>query len=57
MEKNYVKIIGLKFDALEGINIITDANRQNIIDAAKFAQKHDDNDTFWILVPCSYSMV
>lgn len=56
MTTNYVKIIGLKFDALEGIDIVQDANRQNIIEAANFAEKHDDHNTLWIVVPCSITM-
>lgn len=55
-EKGFVKIIGLKFDALEGLNVVTDANRDNIIEAAKFAEKRDDNNTIWIVVPCSVSV-
>lgn len=30
-EKGFVKIMGLKFDVLEGLNIVTDANRSNIV--------------------------
>ena len=57
MEKNYVKIMGLKFDALEGLSVVTDANRKNIIEAAEFAQKRDDNNTIWIVVPCIVSII
>ena len=53
---NFVKIVGLKFDALEGLTVTTDANRGNIIEAAEFAQKRDDNNTIWIVVPCSVSV-
>lgn len=56
MTKNYVKVIGLKFDAIEGIDVVQDANRQNITDAAKFAERHDDHNTLWLVVPCSYTM-
>lgn len=56
LEKGFVKVIGLKFDALEGLNVVTDANRGNIIDAAEFAQKRDDNNTIWIIVPCAVSI-
>lgn len=55
-ENGFVKIMGLKFDALEGLSVITDANRSNIIEAAEFAQKRDDNNTIWIVVPCSVSI-
>lgn len=49
---DYVKIIGLKFDALEGLTVVRDANRKDIITAAEYAQKYDDKETFWIVVPC-----
>ena len=55
-EKGFVKIIGLNFDVLEGLTVITDANRSNIIEAAEFAQKRDNNDTIWIVVPCTVSI-
>lgn len=49
---DYVKIIGLKFDALEGLSVVQDANRKDLITAAEFAQEHDDKETFWLIVPC-----
>ena len=52
-ETKYVKIIGLKFDALDGLDIVTDSNRRDIVEAAEFAKEHDDFDTFWIIVPCN----
>jgi hypothetical protein len=55
-EKGFVKIIGLKFDVLEGLSVVTDANRGNIIEAAEFAQKCDDNNTIWIVIPCIISV-
>lgn len=55
-ENRFVKIIGLKFDALEGLTVTTEANRGNIIEVAEFAQKRDDNNTIWIVVPCSVSI-
>lgn len=55
-ENGFVKIIGLKFDALEGLTVTTDTNRSNIVEAAEFAQKRDDNNTIWIVVPCSVSV-
>ena len=55
-ENSFVKIIGLKFDALEGLSVTADANRSNIIEAAEFAQKRDDNNTIWVVVPCSISV-
>lgn len=55
-EKGFVKIMGLKFDVLEGLIVTTDANRGNIVEAAEFAQKRDDNNTIWIVLPCSVSV-
>ena len=49
---DYVKIIGLKFDALEGLNVVQDANRKDLVMAAEFAQEHDDKETLWLIVPC-----
>lgn len=51
---NFIKIIGLKFDVLEGLSVVQDANRKSIADAAEFAQERDDNNTIWIVVPCNY---
>ena len=55
-EKGFVKIMGLKFDVLEGLIVTTDANRSNIVEAAEFAQKRDDNNTIWVVIPCSISV-
>lgn len=56
MENNYVKIMGLKFDALDGIDIVQEANRRNIVEAANFAEKYDDHNTLWLVVPCSIAI-
>ena len=53
---NYVKIIGLKFDALEGLNVVQEANRKDLVAAAEFAQGHDDKETLWLIVPCQVTM-
>lgn len=53
---DYVKIIGLKFDALEGLNVLQEANRKNLIAAAEFAQEHDDKETVWLIVPCNVTI-
>lgn len=49
---DYVKIIGVKFDALEGLTVVQDANRKDFITAAEFAQEQDDKETLWLIVPC-----
>lgn len=51
---NYVKIIGFKFYDSDVVNIVTDMNHKNIIDAVKFALRYDDNEMLWIVVPCNY---
>ena len=53
MTKEYVKIIGLKFDALEGLEVVQDANREDLVSAAEFAQEQDDKNTIWVAIPCT----
>lgn len=56
MKGKYIKIIGLKFDALEGIQITTDSNVKNHEEAGVFAEKHGDDNMIFIGIPCTYSM-
>ena len=51
----YIKIIGLKFDALEGIQVVTDSNVINNKEAGKFAESHSDGHTIFIGIPCEYT--
>lgn len=51
----YIKIIGLKFDALEGIQVITDSNVSNHKEAGEFAECHGDDHTIFIGIPCEYT--
>lgn len=53
---DYVKIIGLKFDALEGLTIVQDANRKDLLEAGEYAQERDDKETLWLIVPCKITM-
>lgn len=55
MDMKYVKIIGIKFDALEGLQVVTDHNRQNFMEAGEVADKESDGDTIFICIPCTYS--
>lgn len=52
---NYVKIIGLKFDALDGLQIITDSNVKNHKEAGEYAEKHKDGHTIFVGIPCEYT--
>ena len=54
MEGKFVKIIGLKFDALEGLEIVEESNVKNHIDAGRFAEDHSDGNTIFIGIPCTY---
>lgn len=56
MTKDYVKIMGLKFDPIEGLEVVQDANRQDLVSAAEFAQERDDKNTIWVVVPCQCSL-
>lgn len=55
MNGDFIKIIGLKFDALEGLQIIEESNVKNYIAAGEFAEKHTDGNMIFIGVPCTYS--
>ena len=50
---NYIKIIGVKFDALEGLRVVVDHNRKNFIEAAEVAEGCNDKDMIFISIPCS----
>lgn len=52
MTKEYVKIIGLKFDALEGIQIVVQSNVSNHKEAGEFAENHKDDGVIFIGIPC-----
>ena len=49
---SFVKLIGLKFDPLEGLQIVTDSNVSNHKEAGEFAEKHNDENTIFIGIPC-----
>ena len=55
MEGRFIKIIGLKFDVLEGLQIINESNVKNHIEAGHFAEDHGDGNTIFIGIPCTYS--
>lgn len=52
---NFVKLIGLKFDVLEGIEIISDSNVSDFKEAGERAEKHNDDHTIFIGIPCEYT--
>ena len=49
---NYIKIIGLKFDALEGLHIVADSNVSSHKEAGEYAERHKDGNTIFIGIPC-----
>lgn len=55
MDAKYVKVIGIKFDALEGLKVVTDHNRKNFVEAGVVADKESDGDTIFICIPCTYN--
>lgn len=52
---NFVKVIGLTFDCLEGIRIIDDVNLKDHEEAGKYAEKHYDENKIFITIPCNYT--
>ena len=60
MMGNFVKVIGIKFDALEGLRVIEESNQKNYEDAGKFAEGCaegcNDGDMIFICIPCTYSL-
>lgn len=48
----YIKIIGLKFDALEGLQIVVDSNVYNYKEAGEYAEKYNDGHTIFVGIPC-----
>lgn len=52
---NFVKIIGLKFDVIEGLEIVVDKNAKNYEEAGAYADSCNDDNTIFIAIPCSYT--
>lgn len=52
---SYVKIIGLKFDALEGLQIVADSNVGNHKEAGEYAEKHKGENTIFVGIPCEFT--
>ena len=57
MNGEFVKVIGIKFDALDGLQIVTDFNQENFTEAGKIVDKKRDRDTIFIGIPCTYSLM
>lgn len=55
MEGKFVKVIGLKFDVLDGLQVVEDSNVKNHTEAGKFAEDHGDDNMIFIGIPCTYS--
>lgn len=56
MDGTYIKVVGVKFDAIEGLQVIADGNRKTFAEAGIFADKHADRNTIFIGVPCTYDV-
>lgn len=56
MNGHYVKVIGIKFDILNGLEVIHDFNQKNFSEAGKIVDAKADPDVIYIGVPCSYQM-
>lgn len=54
---DYVKVLGIKFDALEGLTVVADSNVKNMEDAGRYAAEHDDGTAIWVSVPCRYEIL
>lgn len=54
MNGNYVKIVGVKFDILNGLRVIHDFNQKSFAEAGKIVDKNIDDDVIYIGIPCSY---
>lgn len=53
MDGNYVKIVGVKFDILNGLSVIQDFNQKNFSEAGKMVDENIDEDIIYIGIPCS----
>lgn len=56
MNGRYVKVIGIKFDVFNGLEVIHDFNQKNFSEAGKIMDAKSDQDIVYIGVPCSYQM-
>lgn len=56
MNGDFVKVIGIKFDVLNGLEVIHDFNQKNFSEAGKIVDAKSDPDIIYIGVPCSWSM-
>ena len=52
----FVKLIGLRFDALEGLDIVLDKNVKDYIEAGAHAERMCDENMIFIGIPCEYSL-
>ena len=53
MDNNdYVKVLGVRFDALEGLTVVADSNVKDLEAAGRYAAEHDDGTAILISVTC-----
>lgn len=52
----FVKIMGVKFDVLEGLQVISDNNSKTFQAAGKIADQKNDGNTIFVCIPCTYEL-
>lgn len=56
MNGDFVKVIGVKFDVLNGLEVIHDFNQKDFSEAGKIVDRNADCNIIYIGIPCSCSM-
>ena len=56
MEGKYVKVVGLKIDAIEGTTIVDDFNAKDFCEAGEKIGTKIDTDAIYIGIPCTYKI-
>lgn len=56
MSGDFVKVIGVKFDVLNGLEVIHDFNKESFSEAGKIVDRNADCNIIYIGIPCSCSM-
>lgn len=56
MNGDFVKVIGVKFDVLNGLEVIHDFNQKDFSEAGKIVDRNADCNIIYIGIPCSFSM-
>lgn len=51
----FVKIVGMKFDVLKGVEIILEKNARNFQEVSCYADNCKDDNVIFIGIPCNYT--